>query len=324
MQSILFLGDLSIGSKMKSIDLLDFPYADRLVVNLEGAFYFKNDYRISHKRSFYNSESTLAFLKLNGFSHVNLLNNHILDLGSKFLDETIRILNKENISYLNYDRLSINTISDDFGVLSLGSRLINCPSSWPNIENDNIVLRIRDLVNDSICKSIIIYVHCGFEFEKHPEPWLRNRLHDLAGIEKITHIICMHSHVIKGYEIVGDCQIFYGLGNLYIEDGHFFDGKLTYSQECNKGLGILINANKTILYSTSKSDNTVSFTKMEKDDLINYELIEDYPKFYTDNRRSYRLMIMPPNILRGILGKLYVLFIEVRFAIIKALIPLIK
>jgi hypothetical protein len=318
---VLFVGDLAIGSEDQQVFLNNLPLIDNIVVNLEGPFYLNRPDFQRFNRSFYNSVSTLNFIKNSGISHVNILNNHISDLGSSTIKSTIAILHQNQVGVLNYDELNISEVGSEMGVISLGSRLISCPSNWPNIEDEGILAKVSSLISNSRFKRIVLYVHCGFEFEKHPEPWLRNRLIALAKIQGITHIICVHSHVSKGFEKVGECLIFYGLGNFYIENEHFFSGKLKYPKECNKGLAIMIDNHKTRLFMTIKEDWSVSFVPIQKSDLINYGLISDYVGFYNMNRRKYRFMLLPPHELIGASGRVYVWIIELRFILIKLLIP---
>lgn len=318
---VLFLGDLAIGSEDRQVFLHDLPLDVNILVNLEGPFSFDRSKPQKLNRSFYNSESTLKFIKNYGISHVNILNNHISDLGTSSIISTISVLHQNRIGVLNHDELKISNVGSEIGVISLGSRLISCPKNWPNIEDEGILEKVSSLISNVCFKRIVVYVHCGFEFEKHPEPWLRNRLIALAKIQGITHIICVHSHVYKGFEKVGECLIFYGLGNFYIENEHFFSGKLKYPKDCNKGLAILIDNLNTNLYTTIKEEQSVSFVPMQASDLINYGLISDYVGFYNMNRRKYRFMLLPPYELIGLRGLIYVRFIELRFILIKLLIP---
>lgn len=319
----LFLGDLAIGSDKKDLTLFDVPRADKMVVNFEGSLIDGQPKGKLLKRSFYNSKVSLDLLATLGITHVNVLNNHSLDLGYRVFENSVEALKDSGYKCIDYKSLEVTRLSNDLGVVSIGSRLIGTPRDWPHLEDEEIVSNLRRAIANSNLDRIVLYVHAGFEFERHPEPWIRQKLLLLAEITKVSLILCMHSHVIKGYDKVGETYIFYGLGNFYIENHHFFLSKLVYDKACDIGLAVGITQTGLEVYQSYKSDDSVRFQLFDFEQcLVNYGEVEDFKMFYDKNRRSYRLMIMPPPTLSGPLGALYVRLIIARASIIKALIPI--
>lgn len=320
---LLLLGDLAIGSAEKRLDITGFPTANNTLINLEGSILREN--RRKPIRGFYNSLTTLYLLRQLNISHVNLLNNHTLDLGSSALAETEDTLRQMHLTVLNYADIKITTISEHVGVISIGSKLIGCPTGWINLEDDSLKKQLEIAIVQSGLKNLILYIHCGFEFEKHPEPWIRNKIKEIASIEEVSLITCLHSHVVKGYEVVSNCHVFYGLGNFYIENDVYFDGSLRYNESCDTGLAVGYSKDKIRTFHTIKSEESVRFIEIDFTRfLCNYGVIQDYYKFYQANRRKYRLMLMPPQMLRGNIGILYLYYMRMRGSLIKFLIPIKK
>lgn len=71
---------------------------------------------------------------------------------------------------------------------------------------------------------IVVLLHWNFDFEDLPFPAHRKLGRDL--IDGGARIVCgMHSHVVNGCEFYKDGLIAYGLGNFFMADGVYFDGK---------------------------------------------------------------------------------------------------
>ena len=319
----LFLGDLAVGSERLKLNFANLPFAEKRVINFEGPLFNKDEINKPLKRAFYNSRASLYALESLGISHINVLNNHSLDLGKDVLKNSVKKLQDIGYNIINYQNLNITPLSSDLGIVSVGSRLIGTPREWPFLEDNAIVEKLSNSIKISGLNRIVLFVHAGFEFEKHPEPWLREKLKSIAEIPEVCLVLCMHSHVVKGFDRVKGTYIFYGLGNFFIENYHYFQKKLVYDELCNIGLAVGISEANIIVYETIKSDNSVRFKAVDfENTLENYGLISDYGSYYDLNRRSYRLMIMPPKNLRGFYGNFYVRLIEIRAALIKALIPI--
>ena len=318
----LFLGDVAVGSEDILIDIEDIPLADNVVVNFEGSLK-ENAYSAKkEKRSFYNSRAVFNLLESLRVTHVNVLNNHSLDLGLDTFKFSLKSLIKRNYKVLSYQNFLVNEVGANLGVISIGSVLIGTPERWSRLEDRDLFVKLQKSIEKSGFNRVVLYIHAGFEFENHPEPWLRNILVKIAQLPEVSLILCMHSHVVKGFDVVDGTFIFYGLGNFYIENHHYFQGKLVYEEFCDIGLAIRYSQSSLEVFKTIKSESSVKFERIDiESELVDYGRISDYKQFYSMHRRSYRLMLLPPSELKGFKGTLYVRFIQVRAFLIKSLIP---
>ena len=107
----LFLGDVAVGSEDILIDIEDIPLADNVVVNFEGSLK-ENAYSAKkEKRSFYNSRAVFNLLESLRVTHVNVLNNHSLDLGLDTFKFSLKSLIKRNYKVLSYQNFLVNEVS---------------------------------------------------------------------------------------------------------------------------------------------------------------------------------------------------------------------
>lgn len=169
----------------------------------------------------------LPYLKSNKLVF-NLVNNHILNYGSKGLSETKNYLSKNTIDYFpEFTIKTINGIKLGF----LGYDFITNPSLDPN-------LLIADVQKyDPLVDWLIVSLHWGNEYLPKPEAWRVSLAHQLvdAGADIIHG---HHPHVWQDYEIYQDKIIFYSFGNF------IFDQSWSYETSHSQIGELILSKNK--------------------------------------------------------------------------------
>ncbi len=153
---------------------------------------------------------------------VTLANNHIMDYGSKGVEDTLEICKAKNISFVGIGtsikeasepyflkkknkRIAILNFADDEFIITPDGKYrcnaINTLSFYYDIQ------RIRQS-NDFI----LVIVHGGNEFYEFPSPRIKKLYRFLIDVGADV-VLAHHTHVFSGYELYKSKPIFYGLGN---------------------------------------------------------------------------------------------------------------
>ena len=111
-------------------------------------------------------------------------------------------------------------------------RVIDCSYDEYYDAVTTYMLRNRDV-------KVICFLHWNFDMEELPFPAYKELAHELIdfGAEAV---IGNHAHVVQEVELYRDKVIAYGLGNFYMPDGYFFNGKLTYPEKSHDCIAIQI------------------------------------------------------------------------------------
>ena len=153
---------------------------------------------------------------------VTLANNHIMDYGSKGVEDTLEICQANNISFVGIGtsiqeasepyflnkknkRIAILNFADDEFIITPDGKY-RCNA----IDNVNFyydIQRIRES-NDFI----LVIVHGGNEFYELPSPRIKKLYRFLIDIGADV-VLAHHTHVFSGFELYKSRPIFYGLGN---------------------------------------------------------------------------------------------------------------
>ena len=171
-------------------------------------------------------KKTIALLQSYHINTVALANNHIMDYGYDGLQDTINILEKNNISYTGAGLDHSGTNKPLF--ITIKGRticMINACEEEFNIDvekgagaNHFELIPIIKTIEE--CKSkadyIFLIYHGGVEYYSLPTPKLREKLRFVASLG-LTAIICHHTHIVSGFEIWESVPIFYGLGNFLFD-----------------------------------------------------------------------------------------------------------
>lgn len=155
---------------------------------------------------------------------LSLANNHIYDQLLDGFCGTIDFLDRENISYLGACRKGDEEKSACIkNVKGKKIAFLNYvhPDTNPLLPEDcaivvniydrnRILSEIERLRMDVDC--VVLLLHWGLDNSRFPEPWQRRDARQFAEAGADI-IVGHHSHVLQGYEKVGQSWVFYSLGN---------------------------------------------------------------------------------------------------------------
>ncbi|MGV8995274.1 MAG: CapA family protein [Flavobacterium sp.] len=266
----------------------------------------------------FNHSSVLNSFKDFDTKIAALANNHTLDL-PEYLESTKEIL-KEN----NFKSVGAGNKKDaDFEFVVIeesGHKVYVMNACWDFLlynQNTKISEKTVNLIREeqilSWVKSIkgkdekakiVLYFHWSFDLEILPFPAYRR--FSKALIEAgVSLVIGGHSHCIQGGEIYKDGYIAYGLGNFFIPNNVYANGKLAFPKMSNKGWGIEwdINTNKVINhwfeYASENSGHNLNYSGNEPftsskvlDDYSGFAKLSDkeYDVYFKQNRRKKALV----------------------------------
>lgn len=154
-----------------------------------------------------------------------LATNHILDAGEDGLTATIAALHQAGFQIVGAGRSTKEIQQPLIWLTSEGClavinwvfpethpecRVVSGPNCWPGVEA--ATRTIRDLKNKS--DWVMVFVHWSDELFAYPQPQDRLLAHELA-LAGADIVIGHHPHVVRGWEIINSCPVFYSLGNFY-------------------------------------------------------------------------------------------------------------
>jgi len=287
--SIIFTGDVSLNNKLEQLmiyncqeffdeDLVDiFKEANYRIFNLESVL-SKSEERASKAGPNLKSDPrTINAIKHLNFNLACLANNHILDFGENALIDTIKILEKNNISYTGITSadkkeysfiLEINSIK--FGIINFAEADESAKSKDKIGANDlspSLIKREIKNVKNKV-DFIVIILHAGREYVQIPSPRIYNFYKEL--IDFGAHLVIgHHPHEYQGIKIYKNSIIAYSLGNFIFSSSKKLSKK---HPQVNKGffLRISFNKEKIINYEIFPykiSENRIELLRnKEKDD----------------------------------------------------------
>ena len=197
---------------------------DLIMVNLEGPITDKPSLSVgqpvenpNHFRFTFDPEQAIDFLQANRINLVNIGNNHILNFHKDGLEQTEKILTKNNIGYFG-DPLNLNKMSV---VKNVGGRKIAFVNynQFAGFSPEQVIEVIKNLKTKS--DFVIVYPHWGQEYKLVNNKRQQELAHQFidAGADLI---IGSHPHVVQPIEIYKNKAIFYSLGN-FVFDQYFSD-----------------------------------------------------------------------------------------------------
>ena len=156
-----------------------------------------------------------------------LANNHIYDQGDVGVENTIRILTENNISFLGISK-STDELEDGY-IAEVGNKKIGiyaCCEHEFSVANKNqrgatpfneaeTYIRISRL--SAICDFVIVLYHGGKEHYRFPSPNLQTVCRGFVN-NGANLVICQHSHCIGCEEFYNDERIIYGQGNFLFDN----------------------------------------------------------------------------------------------------------
>jgi len=166
----------------------------------------------------------VKWLKDAGFDILNMANNHIMDLEMEGFNETLEVLNQNNLNSIgcsnnkyNQSYAVITVNNTKLGFLAYYEGGFNKPQRGVLIngmDEDNIMKDIRNLKPE--CNVIILSLHWGIENVFYPSPKQIELAHNLID-SGATIIVGHHPHVIQGIERYKHGLIAYSLGNFQFD-----------------------------------------------------------------------------------------------------------
>lgn len=192
-----------------------------------------------------------------GFNAVSLANNHILDMGTEGLQETINHCTTAGLIYFGAGQniceaikpLIIQNNGVKIGLLALSEHefTIATETSAGAAPIDPITnyYAIQELQRE--VDKIILILHAGNEFFPYPRPGLVKLCHYYVDLG-VSGIVCHHAHVPLGYEVYNGSPIFYGTGNFY------FPHEVIQNKDWNRGYMVSLD-----LSNLSKPFNIIPY-----------------------------------------------------------------
>lgn len=233
-----------------SSDILKlFGCADINVVNLEAPV--ANEKMLPIKKagpSLSTTPKTIEYLNRCKVNMVTLANNHFCDYGLAGVDETIRCLEKNNISHIGGGRNN-GEVKNIHYVEIKGVKVAffnYCENEFSTLEDwGSNPLDTINVYHDlqkakEIADKRIIIIHGGHEGYQLPSPRMKKLYHffiDVGADVVINH----HQHCYSGWEEYNNGVIFYGLGNFFFDE---IDSKV--SKIWNYGYIVNLNINNSL------------------------------------------------------------------------------
>lgn len=232
---------------------------DLVIANLESPLTEVNRSFICKSMHLKSPTINIELLKYLNIGVVSLANNHAYDYGKKGLNETIEILEANNIEYFGVDDKYIAKVieGERINISGFCCYSTNACGYMKNGKGINTLIPQsvynqleKDLKDDALS---ILSFHWGDEHTNFPRREHIEFSHELA--QKYKAIIYgHHPHVMQGIEKVKDSLIAYSLGNFCFDDCTSINGKLTVKLNDDNKQGYLlevnINEGKIIRYNT--------------------------------------------------------------------------
>lgn len=246
------LGDLIQSPKSTyDNDLIDILNSTDLnIANLEAPFIKKDFIPANKKKGLHQLSNNCDTLHNLNIKAVSLANNHIFDFGLVGLENTIRILESENISHFGAG--SNLTEASKLKELKIGNNTVafggyisqyltpyiakkNKPGVAPLKENI-----ITNELNSNHADYKLIYNHWTQEFESFPEPIYLDISKKL--LNYCDSIIGSHPHCIQGITKLNNKNIFHSLGNFTVPHTSYYNFYLKkYPEHCYSSFFVILN-----------------------------------------------------------------------------------
>lgn len=230
--------------RLMSEKLAEFDY---VVANLEAPLTEDNRTLICKSMHLRTSILNIEMLKFLGVDAVSLANNHLFDYGINGLNETIAILEKNNIEwfganskYLIKDICGERICFSGFCCYSTnGSGYIsgNRRNGINTLTYDNVIQQM-DIDNQNKAFSIISF-HWGDEHTNYPR-YEHIRLAEILAKRNSCVIFGHHPHMIQGVQEISKSLVAYSLGNFIFDNCTSINGKFTVKQNLENKVSFIL------------------------------------------------------------------------------------
>ncbi|WP_313472170.1 CapA family protein [Stutzerimonas nitrititolerans] len=283
------------------------------IANLEGGLIDCCE-GLSKRSVLFNDPSIIKYFEDLDVKAVCLANNHIFDMVDG-LFQTQSNLEVNGIKFfgagialpLASEPACLKDNGKEFVVLGFGWSVIQCKLAsecTPGVNPYNpfhildCVKRHRELKPDAI---LVVMPHWNYELELYPQP--AHRQLAIAAIEAgADAVIGHHSHCVGGIEIYKNKPIVYSLGNWWLPQGVFYNGKVSYPELTFTQLALEWDGAEKIVchwYQYERSSHTLNYKYSELVEESNRikELTpfsgfsqDEYIKWFKENRVKKRFL----------------------------------
>lgn len=296
---ILITGDLVINRtySAESIDaeiLKVFGSSDYNIVNLEAPITESEDKIIKtgpYLKS--NKESTKNVLNSLNIDLVTLANNHIMDYGSKGLNDTISFCEENNVHYVGAG----NNMAAASRVHYLTTNELNiafynvAENEWASATSTCGGANGMDVIDDAklikkVSKEVdylFVIVHGGHEYYNLPSPRMKKQYQfyiDCGADIVVGH----HPHCISGNEVYNGKPIYYSLGNFLFTKNNihdqWYEGAIL---EVILSAGVLA----TKLHFIQQEKDTFSLKKLKDTDQVEKKISDLNSIIQDDDKLDY-------------------------------------
>lgn len=310
---MIFVGDIAVPSGlMPQIERIDIFNGKKVIANLEGLI-ATDDQASVDKNVLFSNETVIELLKCMNVCAVSLANNHITDV-PKAWDNTKRLLKKNGIQYFGAGKsiseaskpVIIDDGQDSYVLLSFGWDVISCKYVKNGhlgvnpLESKHVIESIREAKYAYPLKKIIAIMHWDYELEKYPMP--AHRLLAKKMIDEGAYcIIGHHPHCVQGIELYKEHPIVYSLGNWFIPDKTFMNGRTTFPDYCRHEMAVEYQNGKLLIhhFEYQADNNSLAYIETEKyerskwiSELTPYKDMNEseYYKWFRTNRVKRKLL----------------------------------
>lgn len=196
--------------------------------------------------SFRGDPESVKGLVYAGFKVLNLANNHSYDYGKKAFEQTLELLNKNNIKVIgagkNVTQARMPAIFDlgDLKIAFLGYDLspgaVSARENSPGVAKAMNAWIIKDLekVKES-ADFVVVSFHWGIEYRDFPTEYQKSLAH-MAIDNGADIVVGHHPHAFQGIELYKGKLIAYSLGNFVFDQKDLKNNqsiilKITFSSE---------------------------------------------------------------------------------------------
>ena len=244
---------------------------------------------------------------------IGLSNNHIMDFGEKGLEDTISILNKNNLKYTGVGENLKEAISSSKVVEKNGLKIgfYACAEHEFSIATDTKPganpfdplwsLDHIDKLKMS-CDYVIVLYHGGKEYYQYPSPNLQKTCRRIVD-KGADLVVCQHSHCIGAVEEYKNSSIVYGQGNFIFDMSHpksIYSIVLSYSLSVDKApslsfIPIKRDENGTIhAINGPEAESILSELDMRSQEILHSGFIEANYYNFTNNLILHYLYALSP------------------------------
>ena len=311
---MIFLGDTAVPFDMEPrIDKIPEVFANNAVIaNLEGTICSREQASLSENRLF-NTDAVFAFMRSCGVDAVTLANNHIMDVPEAF-SGTLEALRQNGLGYVgageNAAEAARELVMDDNGVRTVvaafGWNVISCVYAGKNtpgvnpMEYDNVIRTVRRLREKYQEDRLVTILHWNYELEKYPLPAQRRLARELIDMG-VYAVVGHHPHCVQGIETYKGKTIAYSVGNFFIPQGVYMNGRLKFPEYASEEMALEISDGGVNVhrFGYDAQEQTLSFCGSEQvcdsariKELTPFDGMSDkeYVKWFRKNRAKKKLL----------------------------------